>query len=125
MFHCGHYSKEGGRVCFACFLFLAGGCHEPRWGETTGHVEPASYKPKPNSIVQRTQSGRSQASENRDQHPRLAWSLSSDNADSERPGRNLILNERVLQPDALAPQSLKRTKYSWELRTGVEVGLAQ
>lgn len=76
--------------------------------ETTSHVEPANCKPKLR--------GRSQASESPDQHPKLAWSLSSDNADFERAGRNLILNERLPQPDVLALLRLKRTKYSWELR---------
>lgn len=90
-----------------------------------GHVEPASCKPKLCGIIQRTQSGRSQASENPDQPPRLAWSPSSDNADFERAGRNIILNERLPQPDVLALLRLKRTKCSWELKAGVEVGLAQ
>lgn len=64
-------------------------------------------------IIWYTRSGRSQASKNPDQQPRLTWSLSSDKAEFEGAGRNLIPDERAPKPDVLALLSLKRTNCSW------------
>lgn len=110
--------EEDGSACFACFFFFLGAVtnHTGDHGVVLNQQAESPSLFARSGIIWYTRSGRSQASKSPDQRLRLTWSLSSDKAEFERAGRNLIPDERAPKPDVLALWNLKGTKCSWSYR---------
>lgn len=117
---CGHY-RRGGWECLLCIFSFSSWGLSRTTQETTGSCWISKLKVQACSLAvtlfgtpvqEDLRLLKTQTSE----RLRLTWSLSSDKAEFERAGRNLIPDERAPKPDVLALRNLKGTKSSWSYR---------